>query len=175
MKKRYLKDYTRDENGSLSYTGKFYRSTISDADRKKQSLMGGAGGVLGIVIPLFALSLNCFGTVSIQVILPLEFTLLCYGYYLSGIAVFSKAGNRMELRTYEGAFLRTVQSVTLAMILQIVSLLGEGWIILTTGGGTGREEFYLLISIALALALSMFLWKKHRRLIAPVREENQDT
>ena len=172
VKKRYLKDYTRDEKGSLSYTGKFYRSAISDADRKKHSLIG---GVLGIMILLFALSLNCIGTVSIQVILPLEFTLLCYGYYLSGIAVFSKADNRMELRTYEGAFLRTIQSVTLAMVLQIVSLLGEGWIIFTTGGGTGRKEYYLLLSIAFVLMLSMFLWNRNRRLIAQVREENQNT
>ena len=171
MKRRYLKDYIRDENEGFRYTGRFYCSAISDDERKKHSFTGIVAGVTGILLVLAAISVNCLGNRTLYVVLPLEFTLLCYGYYLAGIITFFKAPNRMELRIYGGAYLRTIQSLTIAILLQFFSLVGELFLIVRYEGNPGKEEFYLLFWILLALGLNVLLWIKQKKLIAAVIEE----
>ncbi len=171
MKRRYLKDYIRDDSGGFRYTGRFYCTAISDEERRRKGFMGIAGGMLGIVLILAAISVNCLGNRTLYVVLPLEFSLLCYGYYLSGVITFFKAANRMELRIYEGAYLRTIQSLTIALLLQLFSLMGELFLIVRYKGSTGEGEFFLLFWILLILGLGLILWRRQRKLTNGVSEE----
>lgn len=176
MKKKYVKDYIPESNGNTTYryVGDFYVSEIDDKQRKKSGLLQMIYAILSMALTFAALCINCIGNHTIYVVIPLECTLVCYAYYISGAYTFLKCDNRMEQRVYDAAFLRTVQSATIAMIFNIFVFIGELIVIVTNRKNVeGGSEYLLLLWIFLLVVMNGIAWNYQRRLIAGVHKEER--
>lgn len=176
MKKKYVKDYIPESNGNTTYryVGDFYVSEIDDKQRKKSGLLQMIYAALSMALTFAALCINCIGNHTIYVVIPLECTLVCYAYYISGAYAFLKCDNRMEQRMYDAAFIRTVQSATIAMIINIFSFIGELIVVITNRKSIeGAGEYFLLIWILFMAVVNGIAWSYQRRLIAGVHKEER--
>lgn len=174
MKKKYVKDYVADETveGGYRYTGIYYTDNISDNQRKKLGVSHLLIGILQIVLVLFAASINCIGTRTIYVVIPMECTLFCALNLCLGAYTFLKSSNRMELRQYEGSYQRMVQSVTIAFFLNIGSVIGQIYIIAKGMQYNGMvSEYLLLVAILLMTVINGIEWKWQKTRIAQVTQE----
>ena len=174
MKKKYVKDYIADKTaeGGYRYTGVYYMDQLEADIRKKNGLIHLIIGALQIVFILLAASINCMGNRTIYVVIPLECTLLCSLNLCLGAYTFLKTNNRMELKDYEGSYLKMVQSVTIAFFLNVGSIIGQ--IVVLVKGiyeyGLLNEVLLLLVLIFMA-AVNVAEWMWQRKLISLVKLE----
>jgi len=173
MKKK-LKDYVIDassENG-YRYVGVYFCSKLSGEQRKKYGLQQLIGSV-GIGIMILAMTfIDSVGNRMPYVVFPLEFVLVCIGFYVSGSYALYKSEHRMERRTYEKAYVNTVSAVTIAMILTAISLIGEIVVIVNQFENlTGYADYVFLILLLALLVIEYAAWKWHRRLFTMAYEE----
>ncbi len=174
MKKEHLKDYVPDESceRGVRYVGEYYVTEIPAEQRRKSGLLQIIGALIEIVLVLIAVSLNCMGNYKIYIVIPMEITLFCILYYITGSYAYLKCENRMEKLTYEKAFMKTVQSVTIALIFNIFSLVGEAVLIIQnfrSMKGYGDYTFLIMMLIILIINITAFNW--HRKLAKQVRQE----
>lgn len=174
MKKGYIKDYVPDENSErgVRYVGEYYITDITKEQRRKSGMIQLVGALIEIALVLIAVSLNCMGNYKIYIVIPMEITLFCILYYVTGSYAFLKCDNRMEKLTYEKAFMKTVQSVTIAMIFNVFSLVGEAILIIQNFHnmqGYGDYTFFIMMLIILVINIAAFNW--HRKLAAQARQE----
>lgn len=174
MKKGYMKDYVPDKDSErgVRYVGEYYVTDIPDDKRRRDGLLQIVGAFVEIILILIAVSLNCIGNYKVYIVIPMEITLFCILYYISGSYSYFKCDKRMEKLTYEKAFMRTVQSVTIAMIFNVFSLIGEAVLIIQNFKameGYGDYTFLIMILLVLVINISAFNW--HRKLASQVRQE----
>lgn len=174
MKKGYIKDYVPDENSErgVRYVGEYYIIDITKEQRRKSGMIQLVGAVVEMILILIAVSLNCMGNYKVYIVIPMEITLFCILYYMTGSYAYLKSENRMEKLTYEKAFMKTVQSVTIAMIFNVFSLVGEAALIIQnfrSMEGYGDYTFIIMIMIVLVMNIAAFNW--HRKLATQVRQE----
>lgn len=174
MKKGYIKDYVPDKDSErgVRYVGEYFITDIPDAKRRKDGLLQLVGAIVEMILILVAVSLNCIGNYKVYIVIPMEITLFCILYYITGSYAYFKCSNRMEKLTYEKAFLRTVQSVTIAMIFNVFSLIGEAVLIIQNFKSMkGYGDYTFLIMIVLVLVINIYAFNWHRKLASQVRQE----
>ncbi|MBQ8823558.1 MAG: hypothetical protein IJZ82_13020 [Lachnospiraceae bacterium] len=127
MKKGFLKDYVLDPDkpGGYRYIGSYYSCTVSDKNRRKHGILQMMGSALEMLFVLLAVSIRCLGNFKISVVIPMECMLICIVLYMTGSYAYMKSSRRMEKGTYEKAFLRTVQSVAVGLVLNVFSLIAQ--------------------------------------------------
>ncbi len=177
MKKEYIKDYVpdKDSDRGVRYVGEYYVTDIPDDKRRKDGLLQIVGAVVEIILILIAVSLNCVGNYKVYIVIPMEITLFCILYYITGAYAYLKCDKRMEKLTYEKAFMRTVQSVTIAIIFNVFSLIGEAVLIIQNFKSLeGYGDYTFLIMIVLVLVINFFAFNRHRKLASQVRQEQTE-
>lgn len=174
MSKKHVKDYVADTSveGGYRYIGAYYVDSVKPEERKKTGWIHLVAGILEIVLVFWAASINCAGTRTIYVVIPLECTLFCALLYVMGAYRYLKNGNRMERKDYEGSYLRMVQSVTIAFFLNIGSAIGQIILICRGINYAGMAYEYLLLSaIVLMGIINCIGWVLQRRMFAKVVQQ----
>lgn len=174
MKKGYIKDYVPDESSEkgVRYVGKYYITDISAEQRRKGGLLQIIGALIEIILVLTAVSLNCMGNYKVYIVIPMEITLFCILYYITGSYAYLKCDSRMEKLTYEKAFMKTVQSVTIAVIFNIFSLIGEAALIIQNYHNMqGYGDYTFLVMMLIILVINIAAFNRHRKLASQVRQE----
>ena len=176
MKKGYIKDYVPDKDSErgVRYVGEYYITDIPDDKRRRDGWLQIVGAFVEIILILIAVSLNCMGNYKVNIVIPMEITLFCILYYITGSYAYLKCDKRMEKLTYEKAFMRTVQSVTIAIIFNVFSLIGETVLIIQNFKSMeGYGDCTFLIMILLVLVMNIAAFNRHRKLASQVRQEQK--
>ena len=153
MKKKYVKDYVPTEKGDLEYHGKYYLSKISETERKKVSLIQIIYGITSLVLILAALCIPCNGNQTIYVVIPVEITLICLVYYISGSLALRKEGERLEQKDYDKSYQGPIQALTVSIILYIFSLGGQVIGIMMEVSKRSSGDIYFCMILILVLVL----------------------
>lgn len=164
MNKKYIKDYIPDDTkeGSYRYVGEYYFSSYSKEERvksaKKQLLFGG----FSLLILFLLLFIPGMGTRTLYVVIPLEIMLICFAYYCTGSFALLSVEDRMEKRFYDKAYENPIQMLTIALILEFLSISGLviGVFILQ---GITPEDTLLFSGLTVHLVFSFFVWNRQRR------------
>lgn len=171
MKKKYIKDYVPTEKGELQYRGKYYLSQISEEERKKEAFIQILYGISCFLLILIALCIPCNGNQTIYVVIPLEFTLVCLAYYISGSLALRKAGERMEQKDYDKVYQSPMQALTIAIIFYIFSLGGQMIGILMETSKRSNGDIYFSMILVFVLVMSCVVWNRQRKIMHLVTEE----
>ncbi len=167
MKKGFLKDYVLDPEGpgGYRYVGSYYSCTISNRNRKKNGILQIMGGMAELLFILLAVSIHCLGNFKISVVIPTECILICIVLYLAGSYAYMKSPDKMEKGTYEKAFLRTVQSVAVGLVLNVFALIAQGIVIVRNISELeGCGDYLLLGMLALLAVCNTAVLRYHRGL-----------
>ena len=171
MKKKYVKDYVPAEKGSLRYQGKYYISGISEEERKKTGMIQVLYGISCLILVLMALCIPCNGNRTVYIVIPIEITLVCLGYYISGSLALRKTKERMELKDYDKAYQSPIQMLTISIILYVFSLGGQMLGILMDESGRGSGDIYFAMILWFLLIMSCVVWNRQRKMMHYVTEE----
>ena len=171
MKKKYVKDYVPTEKGDLQYCGKYYRSEITEEERKRTSLIQIIYGIGCFILLLVSLCIPCNGNQTIYIVIPLEFTLICLWGYLSGSFALLKMDNKMEQKDYDKAYQGPIQSLTIAIIFYVFSLGGQIIGILLIPSKTSAGDIYFAMILGFILVSSCVVWNRQRKIMHYVTEE----
>lgn len=167
MKKGFLKDYVLDpENpGGYRYVGSYYFCTVSDKNRKKNGILQLVGSVMELLFVLWMVSINCLGNFKIPVVIPVECILICVVLYMTGSYAYMNCPDKMEKGTYEKAFLRTVQTVAVGLVLNGFALVAQGVVIIRNLSSLeGFGDYILLGMQAILFVCNLAVLKYHRGL-----------
>lgn len=171
MKKRHIKDYVPTENGDYQYQGKYYLSRLSEEERKQEGKRQFYYGISCLLLLILALCIPCEGNRTIYVVIPMELTLICQWYYLTGSVALLKAESRMEQKDYDKAYQTPIQALTIAVFLYICSVGGQVIGIIWGGTETGKGDIYFLMVQILILVVSCVIWNRQRKIMKFVTEE----
>lgn len=171
LKKKYVKDYVPTEKGDLSYHGKYYLSKVSEEECKKTSLIQILYGISNLVLILIALSIPCNGNQTIYVVIPVEITLVCMAYYISGSLALRKISGRMEQKDYDKAYQGPMQALTVAIIMYVFSLGGQIIGILMSTSKRNNGDVYFAMILGFVLVMSCVVWNRQRKIMHYVTEE----
>ena len=173
MKRQNIKDYVPDESNEkgFRYTGDYFVHEIEEKQKKKSAIIQIVSALAEMILILAAASVNCIGNRTVYVVIPLECTLLCAVYYIMGSYAYLKCGNRMEKNQYENAFVRPVQSVTVALIFDLFAICGELVVIFRKGSGEGYAEYLLFTLLIVLLIVNVIAWKWQRILFGMAQQE----
>lgn len=165
MKKNNLKNYEVDPNSKrgVRYVGVYYTSDMPTKERRKSSLLQMAAGCAEILLIFMAAAVNCVGTRTVYVIIPMECILFCALYYMIGAYTFLRSNDKMEQRAFERAVENPVQITLVAVILNIVSCLGQFILIIRKAvlfTGYGDYVLFGIILVSLVLHIAMHTYQK---------------
>lgn len=167
MKKGFLKDYVLDADSvsGYRYVGSYYSCTVSDKDRRKHGILQIIGSALELLLVLLAVSIRCLGNFKISVVIPTECMLICIVLYMTGSYAYMKSTDKMEKGIYEKAFLRTVQSVAVGLVLNVFSLIAQLVVVIRNADTLeGYGDYLLLGMLALLAVCNLAALKYHRGL-----------
>ena len=167
MKKGFLKDYVLDSDnpGGYRYVGSYYLCTVSDKVRKKSGILQLVGGLLELFFVLGAVSVRCLGNFKIPVVIPAECILICIVLYMTGTYAYMKSPDKMEKSIYEKAFLRTVQTVAVALFLNGFAAAAQLVVIIRNiSNMEGYGDYILLGMLAILFVCNLVVLKYHRGL-----------
>ena len=177
MKKNNLKNYEVDPHSKrgVRYVGIYYTSDMSIKERRKSGLLQMVTGCAEMLLIFIAVGVNCLGTRTVYVIIPMECILFCALYYMIGAYTFFCSGDKMEQKAFERAVENPVQITLVAMILNIVACLGQIILIIRKAAlFTGYGDYVLLGMFFVILALHIAMHINQRKLFArtyPVKQE----
>lgn len=174
MKKKYVKDYLPDDSSKngLCYVGDYFTHDIGREERRRGGILQILSAIVEVVLILGAASINCIGNRTVYIIIPLECMLPCAYFYITGSYFYLKCGNRMERRQYESAFERPVQAVTVALILNLVSGVGELVLLVKNRGEwEGYAEYTLFALLIVLFLMNCASWNSQRKLNGRVKQE----
>lgn len=177
MKKNNLKNYEVDKNSKrgVRYIGIYYTSDMSMEARRKSGLLRIMAGLAEILLIFLAAAMNCVGTRTVYVIIPLECILFCALYYVIGAYTFFRSDDKMEQKEYERAVENPVQITLVAVILNIISCLGQMILIVRKATlFTGYGDYVLLVLLLGLLALHIVMNRCQRKLYDRTRPVRQD-
>ena len=178
MKKNNLKNYEVDASSKrgVRYVGIYYESEMSASERRKSGMLQMAAGIAEILLIFMAAAVNCVGTRTVYVIIPLECILFCALYYIIGAYTYYRSDDKMEQKAYERAIENPVQIVTVAIILNLVSCIGQIILIFRKASElTGHGDYVLLVMLFVILVLHIMMWKYQKELfnrVKPVKQEH---
>ncbi len=167
MKKKDLKNYKVDETSKrgVRYVGVYYTTDMPKEARRKSGLAQIAAGILEVLLIFIAVAMNCMGTRTFYVVIPLECILFCAMYYVIGAHAFYRSDDRMEQKTFDKAIDNPIQIVTVAIILNLISLIGQIILIIRKAALiTGYRDYILLVLIIVLLGLHLMMWSHQRKL-----------
>ncbi len=174
--KKNLKNYELDdkaENG-VRYVGRYYISDMTGPQRRKSGVLQMLAGAVELLLIIFAISVNCQGIRTIYVVIPLELILFCTLFYLMGAYRLFTSGDRLEQRTYDKAVANPVQIVTVAMVLNFISCLGQIILVIRKAGESfGYGDYIFLAMIIVLLVLHILMWKHQRWIYNQVKVEQK--
>lgn len=173
MKKKYVKDYVPTEKGDYQYCGKYYLSRISVEERKKQGKIQMLYGIGCLALLLLALCIPCIGNQTVYVVIPLEITLICLWYYITGSLAFLKSGERMEQKDYDKAYQTPIQVLTIAIFFYAFSVGGQVIGIIWGNKDHGNGDIYFLMILIWILIMSCAVWNHQRKMMHLVTEEQR--
>lgn len=175
MKKKYVKDYVPTEKGEFQYRGKYYRSEISEKDRKKESLIQTIYGSSCLIFILIALCIPCNGNQTVYVVIPVEVTLVCLVYYISGSLALRKTSERLEQKDYDKAYQGPIQALTIAIFFYVFSIGGQVIGMLAEAAKRSSSDIYFCMILFFVLAMSCVMWNRQRKIMHYVTEEKTVT
>jgi hypothetical protein len=167
MKKGVLKDYVLDpENpGGYRYVGSYYFCTVLDRNRKKNGILQLIGGLLELFFILLAVSINCLGNFKISVVIPVECILICVVLYMTGSYAYMTSPDKMEKSIYEKAFVRTVQTVAVGLVLNGFAMIAQLVVVIRNFDSLeGYGDYILLGMLAILFVCNLATLKYHRGL-----------
>ena len=167
MKKCFLRDYVLDPDnpGGYRYVGSYYFCTVSDKNRRKNGILQLIGGILELLFGLVAVSIHCLGNFKIAVVIPVECILICIVLYMTGSYSYMTSPDKMEKSTYEKAFLRTVQSTAVGLVLNAFALVAQVVVIIRNISSLeGYGDYILLGMLAILFVCNLATLKYHRGL-----------
>ena len=171
MKKKYVKDYVPNEKGDLRYRGKYYLSKISEEERKKTGRIQIIYGISCLILILIALCIPCNGNQTIYVVIPVEITLICLAYYISGSLALIKTCERMEQKDYDKAYQGPIQALTVAIGCYVFSFGGQMIGVLMESSKRSNGDIYFAVIIFFILVISCVVWNRQRKIMHLVTEE----
>ena len=177
MKKNNLKNYEVDKNShrGVRYVGVYYTSDMSTEDRRKRGLFGMIAGIVEMLLIIMATAINCMGNRTVYVIIPLECILFCALYYVIGAYTFFRSADKMEQKAYEKAVENPVQITLVAVILNIVSCIGQVILIIRKAAVfTGYGDYVLFVMLLMILVLHIVMYKNQRKLYNRTHLVKQD-
>ncbi len=177
MKKNNLKNYEVDKNShrGVRYVGVYYTSDMSTEERRKSGILGMIAGLAEILLIIMAAAVNCIGTRTIYVIIPLECILFCALYYVIGAYIFFRSADKMEQKAYEKSVENPVQITLVAVILNIVSCIGQIILIVRKAASfAGYGDYVLLAMLLLLLMLHLAMHKYQQKLYSRTYPVKQD-
>lgn len=165
MKKGFLKDYVLDPDrpGGYRYVGTYYSCRIPDKTRRKHGILQIIGSIAEMLFVLLAVSIHCLGNFKISVVIPVECMLICIVLYLTGSYNYMMSPDRMEKGTYEKAFLRTVQSVAVGLVLNVFSFIAQTVVVIKNMSVLEGYGDYLLLGMLAVLIVCNFAVLKYQR------------
>lgn len=175
MKKKYVKDYVPTEKGDFRYHGKYYLSKISEEERKKESTIQIIYGISCLILILIALCIPCNGNQIIYVVIPVEITLICLVYYISGSLALRKVGERLEQKDYDKAYQGPIQALTVAVFFYIFSLGGQMIGIIMDSSKRSKGDIYFIMILFVVLVMSCVVWNRQRKMMHFVTEEKKSS
>lgn len=167
MKKKNLKNYEVDKNSKrgVRYVGIYYTLDMSEKERRKNGIMRIVAGLVEMLLIFMAVAINCMGTRTVYVIIPLECILFCAMYYVIGAYTFFHSADKMEQRAYERAIENPVQITMTALILNFISCIGQVALIIRRASDfTGYGDYALLVMLLVILVLHYMMWRHQRML-----------
>lgn len=167
MKRNNLKNYEVDKNShrGVRYVGAYYTSDMSATERRKSGSLGMIAGIIEMLLIIVATAINCMGNRTVYVIIPLECILFCALYYVVGAYTFFRSADKMEQKAYEKAVENPVQITLVAVILNIVSFIGQVILIIRKAAVfTGYGDYFLLGMILVILALHIVMYRTQKKL-----------
>ena len=173
LKKKYVKDYIPGKKGELEYRGKYYKSDLSEKERKKESLIQIIYGISCLFFILIALCIPCNGNQTVYVVIPVEITLVCLTYYVLGSLALRKAGGRLEQKDYDKAYQNPIQALTIAIFFYVFAVSGQVIGILTKVSKRSSGDIYFCMILFLVLVISCVMWNHQRKIMHYVTEENK--
>lgn len=171
LKKKYVKDYVSTEKGDLKYQGKYYLSKMTEEERRKESMIQMLYGISSLILVLSALCIPCNGNQTIYVVIPVEITLVCLVYYISGSFALRKAGERLEQKDYDKAYQGPIQALTIAIFFYVFSIGGQVIGILMKATKRSSGDIYFCMILIFVLVMSCVVWNRQRKLMHYVTEE----
>ena len=177
MKKKNLRNYEVDKTSKrgVRYIGIYYTLDMSDKEHRRDGLLRIAAGLVEMLLVFIAAAINCVGTRTVYIIIPLELVLFCAMYYVMGAYTFLRSTDRMEQRAYERAVENPVQITMTALVLSIISCIGQAVLIFRKASEvTGYGDCMLLILILVILVLHVMMWKHQRVLYGRTRIVKQE-
>lgn len=177
MKKNNLKNYEvdKDSKRGVRYVGIYYTTGMSAEERRKNGVIRMLAGIVQIVLIFSAVALNCVGTRTVYVIIPLECILFCTLYYVIGAYTFFSTEDKMEQKAYERAVENPVQITMVAVVLNIISCIGQMIVIIRNASVlSGYGDYVLLALLFGLLVLHIIMWKYQKLLFErakPIRQE----
>ncbi len=174
MKKKYIKDYVSDGKGDYRYRGKYYITRLSVKEQKKEGLIQMVYSIACFLIIFLALSIPCQGNRTIYVVIPMELTLICQAYFLSGSLALARWDNtegRMEQKDYDKMYQGPIQVLTIAMLLYLFSLGGQVIGLFTNSETDSRGDVFFCLLLILILVMSVVMWNRKRQEMHLVTEE----
>lgn len=165
MKKGFLKDYVLDADSSngYRYVGSYYSCTVSDKNRRKHGILQIIGSAFEMLFILLAVSVHCLGNFKVSVVIPTECMLICIVLYMTGSYAYLKSPGKMEKGIYEKAFLRTVQTTAVGLVLNVFSLVAQLVVIVQNMEELEGYGDYLLLGMLALLAVCNFAALKYHR------------
>ena len=171
MKKKYVKDYVPTEKGGLKYQGKYYLSKMTEEECRKESMIQMIYGISCLLLILAALCIPCNSNQTIYVVIPVEITLVCLAYYISGSFALRKTKERLEQKDYDKAYQGPIQALTIAIFFYIFSIGGQVIGILTQASKRSSGDVYFCMILFFVLVMSCVVWNRQRKMMHYVTEE----
>lgn len=171
MKKKYIKDYVATPEGKLEYRGKYFRSQVSDEERKREGLWQMAYGIVCLCLLVAALCIPCQGNKTVYIVIPLELSLICLWVYLTGSFALLKSGQLMEEKDYDKAYQSPIQALTVSILLYVFSFGGQMIGIVMNSEVQETGDIYLACVLFFVLVMSVVVWNRQRKVMHLVKEE----
>lgn len=174
LKKRYVKDYVPTKDGNYKYQGKYYQSRISEKERKKEGRIQILYGITCLAMLLLALCIPCNGNRTVYIVIPLELTFICLWIYLVGSFALLNVENRMEQKEYDKVYQSPIQSLTIAIIIYIFSIVGQMIGVLMNSFKRSRGDIWFVMILFFVLVMSCVIWNRQRKMMHSVTEEKTE-
>lgn len=175
MKKNNIRNYVVDKEAKrgVRYVGEYYVTDIPDEKRRRDGALQLLFGFGQIIAVFAALMIPSIGSVTVYVIIPLECILFCAMAYISGSYAFMRSDAKIEQKIYDRAYGNRIQVITVAIVFNSVSFLGQLFVIIKKSPGFG--DYFLLAIITVMLLLHIIVWRYHKKLLGLVRPEKTST
>lgn len=174
MRKNSIKNYVLDETDKrkVRYVGQYYVTEIPADRRRKGGICKLLAGALELLLILAAISVNCLGCRKVYIVLPLELILFCGLYYLLGAYAYLKSSDRMEQKVFDKAYSNPVQVVTVALILNLIALIGQIVLVIRQADEmTGYGDYIFGAILLVLLGLHAVMWRQQKMLFSKAGPE----